>query len=244
VLEQQQGSNVEAIVAFEASLVVWRELSDDAGIAKELNSLGVARWAVGEGDVARVLLRESVAVARAANNEPRLAAALSNLGIVGLTDGMVTSAIADLEQALVIDVRLADRWAVAVDRCNLGAAFACAGRLEDARASLLEVVPTAVDLRDNDLIASMLETCAILAARSERHEHAAMLIGGAETLRREAEIPRTQPEDELLDRELQSTHAALGADAYGQEWRRGAETPVEDLIANAVPGGDQSDLDD
>jgi len=45
-----------------------------------------------------------------------------------------------VEEALAIDTRLGDAWAVAVDECNLGTAYACAERPDDARR------PAAVDL--------------------------------------------------------------------------------------------------
>ncbi len=235
VLEQQQGGNEEAIAAFKASLEVWRSLSDDTGIARELNSLGVTRWAQGDCDRARVLLHESVAVARAAQNEQRVAAALSNLGILDLTIGADALAISEFKEALEIDVRMADRWAIAVDRCNLGAALACNNRADDARRMLAEAIPTVVDLGDNDLLASTLEACAILAARSNAHEHAVMLQSGADALRRNAEIPRATLEDELLDRELGPARAALHSQALHRASTQGTQMPIADLIANALP---------
>ena len=146
VLEQQQGGNDRAIEAFQASLDVWWTLGDRRGIARELNSLGVARWAQGEPHRSRPLLEQSAAVAREAGDEHRVAAAMSNLAILDLSVDDAERAIVALEEALVIDTRHADRWSVAVDQCNLGTAYACARRPDEARRLLVEAMPTVVEL--------------------------------------------------------------------------------------------------
>jgi len=47
----RSGENELAVSAFEASLGIWRSLKDGRGIARELNSLGVALWAGSSGAV-------------------------------------------------------------------------------------------------------------------------------------------------------------------------------------------------
>jgi predicted ATPase len=235
VLEQQQGGNERAIAAFETSLAVWRVLNDSRGIARELNSLGVAHWAQGEPLRSRLLLEESAEVARDAGDEQRLAAAMSNLGILDLSTDAPDRAIAAFEEALAIDTRRTDRWAIAVDHCNLGAALACAGRLDDAKRTLVGTMRTVVELGDNDLLASALEACALLAGASDDHERAVVLLSGAESLRRAAEIPLTPLEHALLERVLDPACAALGQDRYNTLWERGQRLAIDDLVAEALP---------
>jgi predicted ATPase len=235
VLEQQQGGNERAIAAFEASLAVWRALNDAVGVARELNSLGVAHWALGEPVRSRALLEESAAVARDAGDDQRRAAALSNLGIIDLSTGGPDRAIAAFEEALAIDTHHGDRWAIAVDHCNLGAAYACAGRRGEARATLAGTMGTVVELGDKDLLASAFEACALLAGASDDHERAVVLLSGAESLRRAAEIPLTPLEDALLERELGPARAALDQDRYNTLRERGRTLGIDDLVAEALP---------
>ncbi len=234
VLEQQQGGNELAVAAFEASLAVWRSLNDSRGVARELNSLGVAHWALGDLLRSRPLFEESVAVARDTGDDQRLAAAMSNLGILELTAGAPDRAIAAFEEALAIDTQRADGWAIAVDHCNLGAALACAGKLDYANRTLVGTMSTVVELGDNDLLASALEACALLAGASEDHERAVVLLSGAESLRRAAEIPLTPLEHALLERELGPASAALEQDRYDTLWERGQNLCIDDLVTEAT----------
>jgi tetratricopeptide (TPR) repeat protein len=234
VLEQQQGGNERAIAAFEASLAAWHSLNDSRGIARELNSLGVAHWAQGEPQRSRSLLEESAAVARSARDDQRVAAAMSNLGILNLTTGEIDRAIAAFEEALVIDTRYADRWAIAVDHTNLGAALACAGKLDEARRALIDTMRTVVELGDNDLLASAIEACALLAAASNDDERAVALLSGAETLRQAAEIPLTPLEQELLEREIGPARSALDESRYRAVRERGRDLSLDELVAEAT----------
>jgi predicted ATPase/class 3 adenylate cyclase len=235
VLEQQQGENERAVTAFEASLRVWRSLSDDTGIARELNSLGVARWATGACDDARALLQESAAVARASGNSSRVAAAVANLGIVDLSTGAPEHAIDEFEEALAIDRRVGDPWAIAVDQINLIAALACAGRSEGAHRLLIDTVPAVLRQGDTDVLASTFEAAAIVAVALGDHERAVLLLGGADALRRTAEIPRTPLDDVFLKRNMEPAISALGADAYDAAWTRGTHMAVDALVACAAP---------
>ena len=105
VLEQQQGDNQLAIAAFEASLEVWKSVSDRTGIARELNSIGVALMAHGDARRARAKLEESIGIAREVGDDTRIAAAMSNLGILDLTVDRTSRAIAAFREALAIDTR-------------------------------------------------------------------------------------------------------------------------------------------
>jgi len=55
-------------------------------------------------------------VARGVGDDERVAAAMSKLGILDLSTGRTNRAIAAFEEALAIDTRNGDRWAIAVDR--------------------------------------------------------------------------------------------------------------------------------
>ena len=129
----------------------------------------------------------------------RLAAAKSNLGILEFFVGRTGHAIAALREALAIDTREGDQWAIAVDQSNLGAAFSAAGEIDGARRALAVALGNVVELGDSDLLVSTLETCVLLACASNDHEKAIVLAGGADALRRVIEIPRTTLENALLD---------------------------------------------
>ena len=234
VLEQQQGENQLAIAAFEASLEVWRSVSDRTGIARELNSIGVALMARGDARGARAKLEESIGIAREVGDDTRIAAATSNLGILDLTVDRSSPAIAAFQEALAIDTRIGDHWAIAADQCNLGAALAAAGEVDGARRALAVALSNVVELGDSDVLVSTLEACVLLACASNDHEQAIVLAAGADALRRSIQVPRTTLDHALLERSLDSARAALDGERHDRAFERGQSLRLEGLLSEAT----------
>ena len=86
----------------------------------------------------------------------------------------------------------------------------------------------------NDLLASALEACALLAGASDDYERAIVLLSGAESLRRSAEIPLTPLEHALLERELGPARAAFDEVRYNTLRERGRGLHIDDLVAEAI----------
>ena len=233
VLRHQQGDADGAVAVLESALGLWREVEDATGIAQELNSLGVTRWSVGDLDLARALLTESADVAREHGKDPQLAAALTNLGALAVGSGDVDEAIASLEEALVLDRRSGDVWAVTVDEANLGAALIRGGRVAHGHAVLLEALAAAADLDDPDLLAAIVEGCALAAGAADYPDRVALLVGGADALRAEAGVPRAPADDALVERELGPARAALGPARYAELTLAGRQLVLDDLMAAA-----------
>lgn len=234
VLQQQQGDNEEALISFERALERWSANDDAVGIARELNSMGIARWAMDQPAAARALLTESAAVARAAGDAGRLASALSNLGLVDLSAGAVSDAVAAFEEALSIDTFHENVWGIAVGKTNLAAALFRAGDVGRGRALLQDVLPTIAGLDDPDLLASAIESSAIAAAIIGRPTHAAMLLGGADAIRADARAPRTPPEDAYLERELGPARHELGSTEFDAIVSRGRALARTEVLEAAL----------
>ncbi len=104
----------------EASLALWREIGDPAGIAERLDALASEVVNLGEVERARALLDESISIWRAIGGRLGLANALNNLGLVAqLQNDFATAQAADEEQ-LVIAAELADQRLAALARRQLG----------------------------------------------------------------------------------------------------------------------------
>ena len=71
VLLLQQGETAEAKDALTTCLQIRRESGDRSKTAMELSSLGVAYWTLGDLDTGRVMLRESIDIAREIGDESR-----------------------------------------------------------------------------------------------------------------------------------------------------------------------------
>lgn len=234
VLEQQQGDNDRAIVDLEAALGIWRADGDRLGIAKALNSLGTTRWALGDYDGARALLEESAAIATETGDDERRAAALSNLGLVAMSVGQPDLACERFSDALAIDERRQDGWALLVDECNLATALALLGRLDEARRHLGNIANNVRELGDADLLVSTLEGLAIVANESGDIWRCVALMTGVDTIRTAAGIPRSQADDSFLRRVLVTTSEPLTEAEHERAVRLGASFNMSELVAFAL----------
>ena len=118
----------------------WRGQGDDSQTAKELNSLAIAYRNVDDHDQARALFTEGISLAERSGDTGRLAALLSNLGILETDVGVPAAAIDMFNRALALDRELEDGWAIACDRVNLAAARIRA--LSQGGACLVAAPPT------------------------------------------------------------------------------------------------------
>jgi tetratricopeptide (TPR) repeat protein len=206
-----------------------RDTGDDDGVARELNSLGVTRWAMSEPDAATALLEESAATARRSDNQPRLASALSNLGMVALSLNDVDGAVRRFEEAMQIDEALDDRWGVACDRTNLGAALVRTGDVDRAHRMLVDVLPTSIELDDPDLLASTIEGIVLAAATTGHFHHALILAAAADKIREDAKIPRAPFDDANLERGLGPARASLTSEEVTEAQQLGRALTTEQV---------------
>ena len=111
VILLQQGDSEKARQLLSRCLGYWRGQGDDSQTAKELNSLAVAYRNVDDHDQARALFTEGISLAERSGDTGRLAALLSNLGILETDVGAPAAAIDMFNRALALDRELEDGWA-------------------------------------------------------------------------------------------------------------------------------------
>jgi predicted ATPase/DNA-binding CsgD family transcriptional regulator len=95
------------------SLVLFRELGDQSGIALSLYLLGVVPWMRGDFVAARSLTEEALALFREMGVKERVAWSLATLGILDTQEGKYTSASTLLEESLSIHRELGDQRGIA-----------------------------------------------------------------------------------------------------------------------------------
>jgi predicted ATPase/class 3 adenylate cyclase len=215
VLQAQQGDLDAALPLLERSLAIWRGLGDRDQEARELNSLGITHHFLGDLGTARSLLEDSAAIAREIGSGTRLAAALTNLGHVESDAGNFDRATQVLQEALAVDRKHGDMLGVAMDQQSLAGVSLRAGRAGDARGLLSEMLGYVASSGDIDLLATTLEMSACIAAELREGLPAARLIGAADSIRRKAGMPVSQPE--LLERFLAPARATIGPEAWDAE---------------------------
>lgn len=223
--------------ALTASLEIWRAEGNRSEVAKELCSLGVARWQAGNLEAGRALLRESIEIGVEIGDEGRQATALSNLGAMEVGAGNVQQGIVLLERAQEIDGRLGNVWGGAIIQANLAGAMLRAGRADDAYASLAGRAASIVSFGDIELTIEVIELFAGIFGRRGDAGRAARMVGTAEALRDQAGMPIRGTDAGLLEEYIAAVRDSAGPRAWDEQRRighgRGADEAIADALADA-----------
>lgn len=209
VLSDDAGKPAEASSHLESALALRRELGDETGVARTLNSLGVVARSMSDLDRAETLLTESIQRKQALGDRAGTAVSLSNLGVVAADRRRHAAAVEFMTQALEIDEELGS-GSVIVACANLGATLIRAGRLDEGLIQIRRSLPGIEELEDPELVIETLTSLATVALGSAVPASsltAARLLFAAEALRERERIPLRD-----LDRaEVDTLHARISA---------------------------------
>lgn len=240
VLLLQNGQDAAARDALLSCLAFWRRHGEPSKIAMELNSLACAYRALGAADTARALFEESIATARTAADEGRLAAALSNLAILEVDENRPERAVELLQETLEVDERLGDTWGVAHDHNNLAAAMIRAGRITAAHATLRQHAAAAIALGDIELSINVLEALCLVLAELGDASRAARLLGATTALRESSELPISAPDAAMLEVSISKVRDLPDDLTWKKNVAVGSGFSVADALEDALAGGPQT----
>jgi predicted ATPase/DNA-binding SARP family transcriptional activator len=229
-----QGDYPVATELAEESLEVARETGDPRFVANALSNLGAIVLAAGDHDRAGVLLEEAVALAREVGDERISALAINNLGDLALTVGDLERAEPLFEESLHLLRARGDTANVARALFNLGAVALGLGRLDAARDRLSESVIHGREAGDKEDLAWCLEGFAALEAAEERGEHAAELLGAADTLLTEMGADFKPFERRLHEQTVARALELCGPDLFADALARGTRAPLDSVLDDAV----------
>lgn len=162
-LTAYQGDYLGATRHAEASLALYQQLGDRAGIAAALGTLGIVAKDQGDRDRARALFEESLALYRAESDRVGEASMLGYLGIVAAGQHDLETARALYETSLRIRRELQDRWGIAASLNNLGQLARQSGDLAAARGFLEESLALRRILEDRRCIAISLNHLGLIS---------------------------------------------------------------------------------
>jgi non-specific serine/threonine protein kinase len=234
VLLQQQGDNDSALHYFERSLAIWRELGDQSQVSRELNSLGITHRALGHLDIARSLLQEAIAIARETDNALRLSTALTTLGHVETSAGNITKSLEALQEALALDLAHGDEQGATINRQSLALTHLHADKAPEASRLMASTVAYVIASQDVEFLANTIEMFAAVAAALGDTLRAALLCGAAEGVRRDAEMPISQSDSEVLETFIGPARDSVDQDAWDAQIAAGralTQQQAAELIA-------------
>ena len=129
---------------------------------------------------------------------------------------------------------IADRRMELVARSDLAHAMRRAGRLDEAEASYVEVMPQWQRLGHRGAVANLMEAFAFVAIERGDPRRGAELLGAAARLREAAGSSMLTPERVEYDRWIAQARSALGDTDFDDAWRLGDALTTDDAVALAV----------
>ena len=222
----------------EDALQLFRSLNDEAGTANTLSQIGNVAGDAGDTAQARACYSEALAVFRRTGNGPREAQVLTNLSTELMYHGEYDAARPLLEEALSIARSFGDSVLLAGIHGNFGE---LAERSGDARAALLEnraALRLYWETRELYYAGLGLDSVAV-AVRRWAPEQTARLLGAAEAAREAMGVTLPVTGQELHDRGVAETRAALGEAAFAAAWQAGRALPLDEAVADALGLADE-----
>jgi predicted ATPase len=180
-----QGDLLRAAQLFEESLLLYRELGDEEGVAVVSVELGQVARARGEHERAAALSEEGLDLSRKVGERRATAIALNTLGHVERWRGDIEGAIARYEQSLALFRELGHEWGGAYALANLGVVALEGGDFERAQALSEESLSLYEKRGDKGGVALALINLGDVARKRSDEERAAALYNDALALHRE-----------------------------------------------------------
>jgi predicted ATPase/class 3 adenylate cyclase len=237
-LASTQNDFNRALVLWEASLALSREVGDKAVAASALNALGLTALQRGDMERAATLFAESLTLAREVGEPWGIARTLLSLGQTAYVQGDYARARALFEECLLLMRRAGSMSHSAVALLYLGHVAREQGQPARAVALYREGLALSQGLGDRLRLVRELEGLATALAAESHFERGARLLGAAEAEREvlgSAQHPMDRP---AVERTVARLRAALGDTGFTGAWAGGRALALDDAIVEAL--GDTS----
>jgi predicted ATPase/class 3 adenylate cyclase len=239
LLQLQQGDVTPAADGFGRALELSRRLGDSGREARELNSLGVALRARGDIAEARQLIEQSAAISRTIGNKRRESTAVSNIAMLLVDSQEWSDALRASREAVALSATLDDAWGLVADEFNLTMSLLHVEGAAAAYAHLAELTPRALTLDDAELTVEIVEMFAVVVLELGHPTLSARLLAAADSHRAAVVIPRTAPDQALLDRTFEAART-------NPEWKpaydEGSTLDIPEAVGQALSVGAASEM--
>lgn len=239
LLQLQQGDVVPAADGFGRALELARRMGDVSREARELNSLGVTLRATGDIAEAQRLIERSAELSRSIGDRKRESTAVSNLAIVLIDAQRWSEALQASREAVALSASLDDAWGSVADEFNLTMPLLHVEGAGTAYAHLAELTPRALSLEDAELTVEIIEMFALVVLELGHHQLAARLLAASDRHRAEVLIPRTVPDQAILDRAFES---ARTSPAWEPAYEQGCSLTISSAVIQARSLGVTSEM--
>jgi tetratricopeptide (TPR) repeat protein len=240
-MARQQGQLIEAELACEDAIELFREAEDEVGIATALGELGAILQRQGELQRSETALNEAVTMLRELDDPERLSFTLVALGALHHIQERFDDAADCYRECLEIGQVRQDQHAIATALVNLGEIAQIKNENVEARDLYAQSLSIFNQLDMDITIAYCLEVIAGIDIAEGEAQRAAQLFGAAELLREEIGTPVESFNQERYKSDLAAVQAALDATAFYTARTAGRNLSRAEVVTLAL--GSEAKLD-
>lgn len=181
-LYRETGDLQSASDHLSAGLKLFREVSDERGIAASHDDLGKLLWIKGEYAEALREMKTALEIRRQLGDRRSIALSLNNIGLVWMDHGRASNAQEALDAALIIRKEIADPIGVVETLTNLGRIAKQQGETARALELFTEAHEVARDMGERSRIAGVLTCLGETRSAMGEDEEAVKLLKQAEQI--------------------------------------------------------------
>jgi predicted ATPase/DNA-binding winged helix-turn-helix (wHTH) protein len=229
------GQLAEGLAALEEARGLLSPAAHPKSLALCLTNLAIARTVAGEFEAARSALDEALAVGSHSKADFWVWRALLYKAEVEFAEGHLQAAIAQARDVVALARGARRTGLLGHALCNLAGYLIAQGGLEEAGAALREGLPLAQESElDAVLLAGGLQHLAAIAARENRLERAAQLIGYAHAFFTSEFEGRSPAKQQIQARILESLRRAMPGERLTELMDSGARWTEEEAMSTAL----------
>jgi DNA-binding CsgD family transcriptional regulator/tetratricopeptide (TPR) repeat protein len=233
-MSAEKGDYDKAILFFQESLALYRELTDLSSTSFILLLLGWTLMRTGDLQQAQTYLEEALSLSRSSGDRRNLAYSFSSLGEVAIRRGLYDRAVSLLQQGLSLSREMGDKLIMGGVLGSLGWAALRQSEFLEMRSILRESLEIRLDLGDKGGIAWCLEKLAEAAYLEKQYEKSVEIFGAADALRAPLGSVIDHADQPEYQRIVSGLRFALGEDTFAALWAEGAAMQLEQVIDLAL----------
>ena len=229
------GELTEGLAALEEARRQLSAAAHPKSLALCLTNLGIARTVAGEFEAARALLDEALAVGAHSKADFWVWRALIYKAEVEFAEGYLDEAITQAREVVALSREARRTGMLGHALCNLAGYLIARGDLEEAGRALREGLPLAQESElDAVLLAGGLQHLAAIAARENRLDRAAQLIGYAHAFFSSEFAGRSPAKQQIQAHIVESLRRAMPCERLTQLMETGARWTEEEAMSTAL----------
>jgi predicted ATPase/DNA-binding SARP family transcriptional activator len=228
------GAGAESKERLEEALAIYRELGNEAEIARCIAELGAVAVTENDLDLATARYEEASELFERVGNRSHYATALANIAAIAAQRDDQEKAVDFGERAIRLQRELQEFDTLAVTQVNLTRVLLNLHDDERARETLREALEAAQRISYQMLLSYAVGAAAELAARAGDCETAARLIGAGVAAFQTIGMPLPAEEAVEHERTLAAIEPALGRARIAELVAEGGRAPFEEMVERAL----------